>query len=176
MILRKSMSAFLRNLRAVPDDRLPALPAKKLTVRQYKKLEDAVFSRITQDSIDSRSSRDTRSIPIGFDAPAAEAGLLDDVPYERVPVDGRDTWKQNLRRYLGASLAACLCFAVLVTGVFFRGDIAMYFAQQGWYDGTETVTDHEDTQAIHMLTGDDLPETGVAPPYENADGLPCRYV
>ena len=46
MILRKSPSAFLRALRSVPADTLPALKVKKLSRRQMKRLEDAVFARI----------------------------------------------------------------------------------------------------------------------------------
>jgi len=171
MILRKSMSAFLRNLRAIPDDRLPALSAKTLTDRQYKKLEAAVFSRIARDAQTADENR--KEDHTVFDAPAAsvyktsaEEIPFDEQLYERVPVDGRSVWKRNLRRYLSTALAACLCFAVLVTAVLYRRDIALYFAEHTYFIDT-VVPEYVETQA----TDDDLPETGVAPPYENADGF-----
>ncbi len=57
-------------------------------------------------------------------------------------IGGRGAWKH----YLKTALAACLCFAVLVTGVLYRHDIALYLAEHSWL--VDTDAGYEDTQAI----------------------------
>lgn len=158
MILRKSPSAFLRALRSVPSDTLPALKVKKLSRRQMKRLEDAVFARI--------AASENRTVFDEFKA-VPPAGCRTDTHHSmfapdedsapHIEVIGVFSWKKALP----SILAACLCFAVLVTGVFFRSDIAIYLANHGWIAEAESSTDYTDTQALNtdlVLPPDDTAE------------------
>ncbi len=159
MILRKTPSAFLRALRSIPQDQLPPLPEQKLSARRQKRLEDAVFARIAGEQNRTVFDED----PAAVTPPADNAYVTYDSPYE-MTVIGRGAWKRNLRRYAGGILAACLCFAVLVTGVLYRHDIALYFAELSWLEDI-VVPGHVETQAIHEWTTD---EEMLAQPPENA--------
>ncbi len=158
MILRKSPSAFLRALRSVPADTLPALKVKKLSRRQMKRLEDAVFARIAAS--ENRTVFDEfKAVPPAVcrtdTQPSMFAPDEDSAPH--IEVIGVFSWKKALP----SILAACLCFAVLVTGVFFRGDIAIYLANHGWIAEAESSTDYTDTQALNtdvVLPPDDTAE------------------
>ena len=161
MILRKTPSAFLRTLRSIPADKLPTLPAEKLSARRQKRLEDAVFARIANEQ--------TRTI---FDAEPIQSHTSTDddayVTYDssfEMTVIEPGAWKRNLRRSLASVLAACLCFAVLAAAVLYRHDIALYFAEHSH------LVDTVEPGQVETQATDDLPETGVAPPFENAEGL-----
>ena len=163
MILRKTPSQFLRTLRQISPDQLPALPEKRLSARQYRRLEDAVYARIAED--ENRTVFERYAAPTRADTTADLDTAQYEMRYEIKPIRG--AWKKNL----AAVLAACLCFAVICSAFLLRGNIASYLTTGQWStDGA--VTDHEDTQAIHIWSSDEnLPETGVEPPYEDADGL-----
>lgn len=162
MILRKTPSAFLRTLRSIPADKLPTLPAEKLSARRQKRLEDAVFARIANEQ--TRTIFDAEPIQ-SHTSPDDDAYVTYDSPFEMTVIEP-GAWKRNLRRSLASVLAACLCFAVLAAAVLYRHDIALYFAEHSHLVDTDVVPGHVETQAT-----DDLPETGVAPPFENAEGL-----
>lgn len=159
MILRKTPSVFLRALRSIPQDKLPPLPEKKLSWRKQRRLEDAVFARIAAEENRTIFDDDPAVIP----SPSDDAYVTYDSPFE-MTVIGRGAWKRNLRRYAGGFLAACLCFAVLVTTVLYRQDIALYFAGHSWLVETDG-SEHEGTQAIHEWTTD---EALLSQPPENA--------
>ena len=161
MILRKTPSAFRRTLRSIPADKLPALPAEKLSARRQKRLEDAVFARIANEQ--TRTIFDAEPIQ-SHTSPDDDAYVTYDSPFEMTVIEP-GAWKRNLRRSLASVLAACLCFAVLAAAVLYRHDIALYFAEHSHLVDT-VEPGHVETQAT-----DDLPETGVAPPFENAEGL-----
>ena len=161
MILRKTPSALLRTLRSIPADKLPTLPAEKLSARRQKRLEDAVFARIANEQ--TRTIFDAEPIQ-SHTSPDDDAYVTYDSPFEMTVIEP-GAWKRNLRRSLASVLAACLCFAVLAAAVLYRHDIALYFAEHSHLVDT-VEPGHVETQAT-----DDLPETGVAPPFENAEGL-----
>lgn len=161
MILRKTPSVFLRALRSVPQEKLPRLPEKKLSAHKQRRLEDAVFARIAEEQNRTVFDED----PAAHSTAPDDAFAVYDSPYKMTVIGERGAWK----RYIGSVLAACLCFAVLVTAVLYRHDIAMYFTERGWIAVTDTDTDHEDTQAIHEWTTDEallsLPPDGAADDY-----------
>lgn len=149
MILRKSPSAFLRALRAVSSDQLPALKEKKLSRRQMKRLENAVFSRIAAD--ENRTIFDENNT-IGSAAHHTPPSHPIHVPdKENTPIIeeiGVFSWKKAFP----SILAACLCFAIVTTGILFRGDIAIYLANHGWIADTESVTEHVHTESTDTDT------------------------
>lgn len=158
MILRKSPSPFLHALRTMSSDQLPALREKKLSSQSQKRLEDAVLARIAEE--ENRTVFDQSALR----SPASEPIFLpDDEATPVIEVIGAVSWKKTL----SSVLAACLCFAVLITAVLFRGDIAHYLAEHGWTTEHTVVTEHADTQAIFKEPS----ETGVAPPSEDAEGF-----
>ncbi|MBE6659152.1 MAG: hypothetical protein E7604_12020 [Ruminococcaceae bacterium] len=160
MILRKSLSVFLYTLRSLPSDQLPALPEKKLTKRQMKRLEDAVFARIAAEENRTVFSAEPDAVT-GRTTAQEMADAAADSPYTVEPVGGRYAWKKAV----SAVLAACVCFAILITGILYRHDIAMYLGGYSRVSDTDAVTGHEDTQAIHVWTPD---EEMLAQPPENA--------
>lgn len=160
MILRKSLSVFLYTLRSLPSDQLPALPEKKLTKRQMKRLEDAVFARIAAEENRTVFSAEPDAVT-GRTTAQEMADAAADSPYTVEPVGGRYAWKKAV----SAVLAACVCFAILITGILYRYDIAMYLGGYSWVSDTDAVTGHEDTQAVHVWTPD---EEMLAQPPENA--------
>lgn len=163
MILRKTPSVFLRALRSIPQEKLPRLPERRLSARRQRRLEDAVFARIAEEQNRTVFDED----PAAVQSPSDDAYVTYDSPFE-MTVIGRGAWKQNLRRYAGGILAACLCFAVLVTAVLHRRDIALYFAEHSWLVETD-VSEHEGTQALN--TEPFRPETtGVPQPENTSDG------
>ena len=166
MILRKTPSQFLRTLRQISPENLPALPEKRLSAQKQRRLENAVFSRIAQEQNTSVFARYSDTAPTSSANSAAEFDAQQyEMRYEIMPA--RVSWK----KHLAAALAACLCFAVICSAFLLRGNIASYLTTGQWStDGA--VTGHEDTQAIHIWSSDEnLPETGVEPPYEDAEGF-----
>ena len=165
MILRKTPSAFLRTLRSIPADKLPTLPQKKLSRAQYRRLENAVFTKIAAE--EHQMVFDTVSTAVG-----QEPLPFYDSPFEMTVIGERGAWKKQLRRNLPTVIAAFLCFAVLVTGVYFRGNIASYLYTGVWTTDTSGMPDTSARDTENALYREsDLPETGVAPPFENAEGL-----
>ena len=153
MILRKTPSVFLRTLRAISPDALPALPTKKLSAAQTKRLENAVFSRIAAEQNTSVFTM------------TEEADSYDrfDAPYESTPIGGKAAW----RDFAKMAVTACLCFALLASVVLIGGRLARLTGAGQTTDTQER--DHNTTNALYWES--DLPETGVTPPYESAEGF-----
>ena len=152
MILRKTPSVFLRTLRAISPDALPALPAQKLSAAQAKRLENTVFSRIAAEQNTSVFAMTDDND--GYDR--------FDAPNESTPIGGRDAWKGILK----IAATACLCFALLASIVIVGGRLARL-------TGTGQTTDTADnphisgTEAIWR----EPQETGIPYPRESAEGF-----
>ncbi|MBR5871779.1 MAG: hypothetical protein IKZ09_12160, partial [Clostridia bacterium] len=152
MILRKTPSVFLRTLRAISPDALPALPTKKLSAAQTKRLENAVFSRIAAEQNTSVFTM------------TEEADSYDrfDAPYESTPIGGKAAW----RDFAKMAVTACLCFALLASVVLIGGKLAQ-LSNPGPATDTTTGTHISDTEAIWL----EPQETGVPYPGEHAEGF-----
>ena len=161
MILRKTPSVFLRALRSLSPDALPALPEKKLSAAQQKRLEQVVFSRIVAEQ--NRTIFDT----VSDSAASADETFLVFLDSGRITqIGGRGAWKY----YLKNVLAACLCFALLVSAVLLGGRLARLTGRG------DSATDTESAHMQVSETTTPLKETGVPYPGEDAEGFSLQMV